>query len=121
MIPVDRMLSERNLWFDGSGPLSDEILSTRVRLARNLRDFCFVSRGRDEELASIYQTIGSALGATQSIESESYTRIDQDSRTPDERSILTRSLKPTSSPDFHHYTLINRPSRCLRHLWQDLP
>ena len=32
-----------NEWFDGSGPMSDIVISSRVRLARNLAGFKFLS------------------------------------------------------------------------------
>lgn len=35
---------ERSKWMEASGPLADIVLSSRVRLARNLRDFPFPSR-----------------------------------------------------------------------------
>jgi len=48
-------------WFDGSGPLSDIVISSRVRLARNLEGFNFLSRcdetGKLEILAKIKDVI----------------------------------------------------------------
>ena len=77
MIPFDRMLSERKRWFDGSGPRGDEILSTRVRLARNLTGFRFVGRAREEELATVFQRIESALEALPGMGDGALTQIDE--------------------------------------------
>src|SRR5690625_6543286 len=49
------MLSEFGLtWLEGSGPQSEIALSTRVRLARNIRGRCFGTRrsGRERETSS---------------------------------------------------------------------
>jgi protein arginine kinase len=48
-------------WLDGTGPSSDIVLSTRVRLARNLTDAPFTHRARDEQLALIYSSVLSAV------------------------------------------------------------
>ena len=36
-------------WLDASGENADIVLSTRIRLARNLEGFAFTSRARDGE------------------------------------------------------------------------
>jgi protein arginine kinase len=48
-------------WLDGSGPSADIVLSTRVRLARNLTDAPFTHRAREEQLARIYSTVQGAV------------------------------------------------------------
>jgi protein arginine kinase len=77
LIPVDRMLAERKKWFDGSGPRADEILSTRVRLARNLAGHRFVGRAAEEELEAIFVRAGSVLRAVPSLEMGSLSAIDE--------------------------------------------
>ena len=56
----------RNLgrWLDGSGPCADVVLSTRVRLARNLNDVPFTHRAREEQLAMVYSSVLSAVHKT---------------------------------------------------------
>lgn len=61
MIPVERMLSERKKWFDGSGPRADAVLSTRVRLARNVKGARFVGHAHEDELAAVYQRAAGAV------------------------------------------------------------
>lgn len=44
-------------WMRGEGPESDIVISTRIRLARNLADFPFIRRCSDEDRLSIERTI----------------------------------------------------------------
>ena len=40
-------------WYNEKGDMQDVVLSTRVRLARNLRDYPFVSRLTDKQADEI--------------------------------------------------------------------
>jgi protein arginine kinase len=51
-------------WLDGTGPSSDVVLSTRVRLARNLKEVPFTHRAREEQLAMVYSSVLSAVRKT---------------------------------------------------------
>lgn len=51
-------------WLDGTGPSSDIVLSTRVRLARNLKDVPFTHRAREEQLAMVYSSAITAVRKT---------------------------------------------------------
>jgi len=42
-----------NEWFDGSGPLADIVISSRIRLARNLAGYKFLSRCSNSEKSEI--------------------------------------------------------------------
>jgi len=42
-----------NDWFSGSGPLADVVISSRIRLARNLAGYKFLTRCSDEEKTQI--------------------------------------------------------------------
>jgi len=42
-----------NEWFDGSGPLADIVISSRIRLARNLDGYKFLSRCSNSEKSEI--------------------------------------------------------------------
>lgn len=77
MIPVDRMLGERKKWFDGSGPRAETILSTRVRLARNMNGARFVGHAPEDELASIYQKAAAAVRATSRMERGIVSAVDE--------------------------------------------
>jgi len=51
-------------WLDGTGPSADIVLSTRVRLARNLKDVPFTHRAREEQLAMVYSSVLTAVHKT---------------------------------------------------------
>ncbi|HEV8129518.1 MAG TPA: protein arginine kinase [Candidatus Eisenbacteria bacterium] len=51
-------------WLDGTGPSSDIVLSTRVRLARNMKDVPFTHRAREEQLAMVYSSTVTAVRKT---------------------------------------------------------
>lgn len=47
-------------WLDASGPLSHIVLSTRIRLARNLADRTFTIRAREEERRAVLDAVDGA-------------------------------------------------------------
>ncbi len=53
--------NDLNEWFDGSGPLSDIVISSRVRLARNLAGYKFLSRCSITEKSEILHRLKKAL------------------------------------------------------------
>lgn len=44
MLNIDEMKATSGEWLRGEGPESDIVISSRIRLARNLADFCFPAR-----------------------------------------------------------------------------
>ena len=50
-----------NEWFDGEGPHADIVISSRVRLARNLTGYNFLSRCSDTEKAEILEKLKTVL------------------------------------------------------------
>jgi len=58
MMNLETLAGQPSPWLDATGPHSDLVLSTRVRLARNLVGVPFTHRARDEQLVSV-------LGAVQ--------------------------------------------------------
>ncbi|TET32801.1 MAG: protein arginine kinase [Planctomycetota bacterium] len=48
-------------WLSGTGPESDIVISCRIRLARNLRGFTFLTRASDEEKKLLEQSISGRL------------------------------------------------------------
>ena len=44
-------------WLRGSGPESDIVMSSRIRLARNLAEFPFISKANEEDRAQIERTL----------------------------------------------------------------
>jgi len=64
-------------WLDASGDHAGTVLSTRIRLARNLEGFAFPSRAREGErlriLARVRDAVGSAPGLAKSV----LVRVDE--------------------------------------------
>ena len=46
-----------NEWFDGSGPMADIVISSRIRLARNLAGYKFLSRCSNTEKSEILEKL----------------------------------------------------------------
>jgi len=59
---LDHLIGQSGEWLRGSGPESDIVISSRVRLARNLGRFPFLTRASEEQRAEIHKTIRTALG-----------------------------------------------------------
>ena len=54
-------------WLKGEGPHADMVLSTRIRLARNLSDVPFTHRARDEQLHGVLAAVSSAVQPSKSL------------------------------------------------------
>ncbi|TWT86769.1 Protein arginine kinase [Pseudobythopirellula maris] len=50
-------------WLRGSGPESDIVISSRIRLARNLADFPFISKASEQDRAQIEQILHAKIEA----------------------------------------------------------
>ena len=62
MIPFFENIQDRGPgWLDGGGPASDIVVSTRVRLARNLKTFPFPHHASDVELGTIFGDLARRL------------------------------------------------------------
>ena len=73
-------------WLDASGDHAGIVLSTRIRLARNLEGFAFPGRARDGERLRVLQRIRGAVESAPSLQHALPIRVDE--LTPDERLLL---------------------------------
>ena len=48
-------------WLRGIGPMADIVISSRIRLARNLANFPFLCRASEDERREIFRTHGSGF------------------------------------------------------------
>jgi protein arginine kinase len=83
-------------WLDASGDHADIVLSTRVRLARNVEGYAFSGRARDGERLRILSQVREALGQLPSSRDGLLVRVDE-LDTPDrlllhERHIVSKEL-----------------------------
>ena len=53
MLDLNDLARKSGEWLRGSGPESDIVISSRVRLARNLADFPFISRASQQDRTDI--------------------------------------------------------------------
>ena len=54
---LDNMAEKSGEWLKGEGPESDIVVSSRIRLARNLTDYPFISKATDLDRAEIEKTL----------------------------------------------------------------
>lgn len=83
-------------WLDASGDYSDIVLSTRVRLARNIEGYAFAGRSRDGERLRVLSQVRDAFSRISSTREGTLVRIDQLSA-PDrlllhERHVVSKEL-----------------------------
>jgi len=58
---LDAVARQAGEWLRGVGPQHEIVISTRIRLARNIKDFVFLSRADADTRAEIADTIQSAI------------------------------------------------------------
>ena len=64
-------------WLRGSGPESDIVISSRIRMARNLADFPFVSRATEQDRAQIESTLRKRILAIGETDGLDYVAVDE--------------------------------------------
>ena len=58
---LDKLAHSSGEWLRGSGPQSDIVISSRIRLARNLADYPFISHANQGDRAEIERTLREAV------------------------------------------------------------
>jgi protein arginine kinase len=56
-VEIDRLVEARGEWMRGEGPEPDIVMSSRIRLARNVADFPFLNRADDTVRAEIERSL----------------------------------------------------------------
>jgi protein arginine kinase len=83
-------------WMRGTGPESDIVISSRIRLARNLADFPFVRRCSDEDRVSIERTVRAKMEGIDDWSEVRYVDIEQlpeiDRQFLVERQLISREI-----------------------------
>lgn len=62
---LDDLATSSGEWLKGTGPESDIVISSRIRLARNLADFPFISRTSETDREEIEKTLHSHITSLQ--------------------------------------------------------
>jgi protein arginine kinase len=83
-------------WLDASGPKGSIVLSTRIRLARNLQGYAFSQRARDADRTAILTRVEEAVGASDRLGGGVAFRLDQmdrgDRQLLHERHLVSKEL-----------------------------
>jgi protein arginine kinase len=98
----EELAAEPSPWLDGSGPHADLVVSTRVRLARNLANVPFTHRARDEQLQGVLTGVGSAADRTPAFAGSLVLRMDElgpiDRQILVERHLVSHELSDGARP-----------------------
>ncbi|MEO6447415.1 MAG: protein arginine kinase [Gemmatimonadaceae bacterium] len=73
-------------WLDGSGEHADVVLSTRIRLARNVEGYAFTGRAREGERLRVLQSVRDAMPHVASLAGGVVLRVDE--LAPNDRQLL---------------------------------
>lgn len=83
-------------WLRGTGPESDIVVSSRIRLARNLADFPFIRRCSDEDRVSIERSVRARMESLDGWEDIRYVDIEDlseiDRQFLVERQLISREI-----------------------------
>ncbi len=83
-------------WLEASGPHSDIVLSTRIRIARNLQGRVFTGRAKPEDMLGVRDTIVSAVRDSRALEPPAVFHVDELGRVErqilHERHLISREL-----------------------------
>lgn len=71
------MARKPSRWLDASGSRSDSVISSRVRLARNISGFPFPHKATKEQLASVLRIATDAINASNSLKTSWIVSMDQ--------------------------------------------
>ena len=89
-------------WLDASGEHSDVVLSTRIRLARNLEGFAFTGRARDGERLRVLSKVREAVRSVPTLAGAVLVRVDEldasDRLLLHERHLVSRELAAIDTP-----------------------
>lgn len=95
-VELSDLAGKRGEWLQGTGPESDIIMSSRIRLARNLAQFPFLSRADDATRAEIERTLRRQLTGLSGLGSTNYWDVNVleglDRQFLVERQLISREL-----------------------------
>src|SRR5437016_14085378 len=67
-------------WLDASGPKGSIVLSTRIRLARNLEGYVFGQRAKDADRTAVLTRVEEASAASDLLQGAVTIRLDKQER-----------------------------------------
>jgi protein arginine kinase len=75
--PLDEVVRHAGEWLRGIGPLHEIVISTRVRLARNVRGFPFLSRSDADTRREISESIQGAVRTADMLRDQIHVDVDK--------------------------------------------
>jgi protein arginine kinase len=101
-VNLDELATRCGEWLRGSGPQSEIVISSRIRLARNLADFPFIRRCTESDRIAIAKTFKEAVASVPEFKDLSFVNVaDQsivDRQFLVERQLISRELAEASGP-----------------------
>lgn len=99
---LNELSSKTSQWFRADAPLSDIVISSRIRLARNLAGHKFISRCTDEEKQEILNTLKETILSLKLLGDIFFVNISQGSAVERdllvERQLISRNLAAGKGP-----------------------
>lgn len=93
---MDDIANRCGEWLRGTGPESDIVMSSRIRLARNLADYPFIRRCNDIDKANIESTVRERIVANSNLDRLSFINVAElnllDRQLLVERQLISREL-----------------------------
>lgn len=74
---IDQLARQAGEWLRGEGPMHEIVISTRIRLARNIAGFTFLTRADAEMRAEIADTIQAAVRKAKDLRGFTHVDVDQ--------------------------------------------
>jgi len=101
-VNIDDLAQQAGEWLRGEGPESDIVISSRVRLARNLQDFPFVPRADEEARGEICDLLRRHILRSEFAQEILYVDLTDtaeiDTRFLVERHLISRELASSEGP-----------------------
>ncbi len=99
---LDELAGRCGEWLRGTGPESDIVISSRIRLARNLGDFPFIRRCTTEDRMAIERTVAARMNKIQEWNHVRYVSVGElsevDRQFLVERQLISRELSESEGP-----------------------
>lgn len=99
---VNDLIRQRGEWLKGGGPSSEVVISSRIRLARNMANYPFRSRAGESELSEILRAISEATMATPSCRDATFIDLESadelDRQVLVERHLISRQHADATGP-----------------------
>ncbi len=73
---IDDLIHHTAQWLKGSGPSSHIVMSTRIRLARNLAKVPFPNRAEKKDLLNVVEDVGKAIGENEYFKNSVFLKMN---------------------------------------------